>query len=97
MASSGNIELTGSMLSKLPLRHPTYAERMSTTSTFSDGIGSAMGSPKLKKTELESREDLLSSLQLRQDSSTTAGPGSLPAINVIIGHQPYLREHRDLA
>lgn len=87
VASSGNTELPGSVLSTLPRRYSTYAERISTTSTFSDAIGSAMGSPKAKKTGLESREDLLSNLQPRQDSSAAVGPGCLPAINVIIRHQ----------
>jgi len=88
LASSANIEFPGSVLSTLPRKYSNYAERISTTSTFSDGIGSAMGSPKSKKTGLETREDLLSSLQLRQDSSATMGTASIPVINVIIRYQP---------
>ncbi|ONK62031.1 uncharacterized protein A4U43_C08F36080 [Asparagus officinalis] len=81
MASSANTELPGLIQSTLPRRYSTYAERISTTSTFGDGIGSAMGSPKSKKSGLETREALLNNLQLRQDSSTSMGFGSLPAIN----------------
>ena len=87
LASSANIEIPGSVLSMLPRKYSTYAERISTASTFSDGIGTAVGSPKSKKTGLETREDLLSSLQQRQDSSATMGTASIPAFNVIIRHQ----------
>jgi len=88
LASSANIEFPGSVLLTHPRKYSTCAERISITSTFSDGIGSAMGSPKSKKTGLETREDLLSSLQLRQDSSATMGTASIPVINVIIRYQP---------
>ncbi|XP_072970860.1 protein NEDD1 [Typha angustifolia] len=76
-----NSELPGSVLSNTPWRYSTYAERISTTSAFSEGIATAAGSPKLKKTGAETREELLHSLQLRQEASTASGTGSLVASN----------------
>ncbi|XP_038981010.1 protein NEDD1-like isoform X2 [Phoenix dactylifera] len=80
-SSSFNLELPGTLLSTFSLRSSTYAERISTTSSFSEGIASAVGSPKSKKTGAETREELLNSLLSRQEASTTCGTGSLPAIN----------------
>ncbi|KAJ6830884.1 protein NEDD1 [Iris pallida] len=81
MTPFANAELPGSVPSTLPRRYSTYAERMSTNSSFRDGIGSALGSPKLKKTGAETREELLHNLLLRQDSSAATGIGIFPAIN----------------
>lgn len=66
----------------LPRRFSTYAERISTTSAFSDSTSLSVGSPKVKKTGAETREELLSSLLSRSDTSTAVEPGTLPAINV---------------
>ncbi|XP_010923208.3 protein NEDD1 [Elaeis guineensis] len=80
-SSSSNLELPGTVLSTFSRRYTAYAERISTTSSFSEGIASAVGSPKSKKTGAEPREELLNSLLSRQEASTTSGTGSLPAIN----------------
>ncbi|TYI29728.1 hypothetical protein ES332_A05G337200v1 [Gossypium tomentosum] len=65
----------------LPRRFSTYAERISTTSAFSDGTSQLVVSPKTKKTGAETREELLNSLLLRSDSFTGAESGILPAMN----------------
>ncbi|XP_008777699.1 protein NEDD1 [Phoenix dactylifera] len=80
-SSSSNLELPGTSLSTFPRRYSTYAERISTTSSFSEGIASAVGSPKSKKTGAETREELLNSLLSGQEASNASGTGSLPAIN----------------
>lgn len=63
-------------------RRSTYAERISTTSTFSDGVSLSVGSPKIKKSGAETKEDLLNSLLLKSDISALAESGSLPLTNV---------------
>ncbi|KAG1337820.1 protein NEDD1 [Cocos nucifera] len=80
-SSSFNLEFPGTVLSNFSRRYTTYAERISTTSSFSEGIASAVGSPKSKKTGAETREELLNSLLSRQEASTTSGTGTLPVIN----------------
>ncbi|KAG1365812.1 protein NEDD1 [Cocos nucifera] len=80
-SSSSNLELSGTSLSTFPWRYSTYAERISTTSSFSEGIASAVGSPKSKKTGAETREELLNSLLSGQEASNALGTGSLSAIN----------------
>lgn len=77
----------------LPRKYSTYAERISTASTFSDGIGSAANSPKLKKTGLETRENVLSNLHLKQNTSYSVGQGSVPAINDIPKEQAFRAPH----
>lgn len=66
----------------LPRRFSTYAERISTTSSFSDRASLAVGSPKTKKTGAEGREELLNSLLSKSDTSTSTESGMLPAMNV---------------
>lgn len=67
----------------LPRRFSTYAERISTTSSFSDGTSLLVGSPKTKKTGAETREELLSNLLSKSDTSAAIEKGViLPAINV---------------
>ncbi|WCJ19717.1 Protein NEDD1 [Euphorbia peplus] len=63
-----------------PRKFSTYAERISTTASFSDGMSLSGGSPKLKKTGAETREELLGSLLSRSDTSALE-PGTLPAVN----------------
>lgn len=75
------LEAPGPASLALPRRFSTYAERISTTSSFSDGISLSVGSPKTKKTGIETREDLLNSL-LRSDTSSVTEAGILPAMNV---------------
>ncbi|XP_039023614.1 protein NEDD1-like [Hibiscus syriacus] len=65
----------------LPRRFSTYAERISTTSAFSDGTSHLVASPKTKKTGTETREELFNSLLSRSDSLIAAESGVLPAMN----------------
>ncbi|CAH2073930.1 unnamed protein product [Thlaspi arvense] len=77
MAAPGNIEslrLSPSFTRKFS----TYAERISTTSSFSDGV-SLSGSPKIKKTGAETREEILNNLLLRPE--TVAATEALPVMN----------------
>ena len=66
----------------LPRRFSTYADRISTTSAFSDGTSHLVASPKTKKTGAESREELLNSLLSRSDSLAAVESGILLTINV---------------
>lgn len=86
-ASTANLELPGVVPSAIP-RRSTYAERMSTTFSFADGIGSSMGSPKSKKTGSETREELINSLLSRQGTSTTIGTGNNPATDGVASQPP---------
>eukprot|EP00262_Sarcandra_glabra_P018678 TRINITY_DN6792_c0_g1_i1.p1 TRINITY_DN6792_c0_g1~~TRINITY_DN6792_c0_g1_i1.p1 ORF type:complete len:378 (+),score=54.70 TRINITY_DN6792_c0_g1_i1:171-1136(+) len=82
-----NLEFPGSVPLTLPRRLSTYAERMSTTSSFSDGASLATGSPKPKKTGAETREELINSMLWRSDTSAaTSGAGILPTTNGTISH-----------
>ncbi|KAJ0045263.1 hypothetical protein Pint_06386 [Pistacia integerrima] len=76
-----NLDLPRTTSLTLPRRFSTYAERISTTSAFSDGTSPISGSPKTKKTGAETREEILSSLLSRCDTSAATEPGALPAIN----------------
>ncbi|KAI4307579.1 hypothetical protein L6164_030751 [Bauhinia variegata] len=86
---SGQANLDSPRLSSLaaPRRFSTYAERISTTSTFNDGISLATGSPKVKKSGAETREELLNSLLLKSDVSVPTDSGSLQTTNGGISHQ----------
>ncbi|KAH0763636.1 hypothetical protein KY290_019709 [Solanum tuberosum] len=64
----------------LPRRFSSYAERISTTPSFSDGTLS-VGSPKTKKTGAETREELLNSLLSRSDTSSATAAGAFQAMN----------------
>jgi protein NEDD1 len=77
-----NLETSGPASLNLPRRFSTYAERISTTSSFSDGTSLSVGSPKTKKTGVETREELLNSLLLRSDALVVTEPGIVPAMNV---------------
>ncbi|KDP44868.1 hypothetical protein JCGZ_01368 [Jatropha curcas] len=72
-----NLDATGPGSLALPRRFSTYAERISTASSFIDGTSLSVNSPKLKKTGAETREELLSSLLSRSDTE----PGILPSMN----------------
>ncbi|XP_027331322.1 protein NEDD1 isoform X2 [Abrus precatorius] len=74
-------------MSSFPRRFSTYAERISTTSTFSDGVSLTVGSPKIKKSGAETREELLNSLLLKSDVSAPTESGSLPLTSGIISQQ----------
>ncbi|ESQ40512.1 hypothetical protein EUTSA_v10012734mg [Eutrema salsugineum] len=60
-------------------RFSTYAERISTTSSFSDGTSLSVGSPKIKKTGAETREEILNNLLPRPE--TVAAAEALPVMN----------------
>ncbi|CAK9326219.1 unnamed protein product [Citrullus colocynthis] len=62
----------------LPRRFSTYAERLSTTSSFSDGL--PVGSPKTKKMGSETREDVLNNLS-KFDTLSVTESGIPPAMN----------------
>ncbi|KAJ7964582.1 protein NEDD1 [Quillaja saponaria] len=67
----------------LPRRFSTYAERISTASSFGDGTSLAVGSPKIKKSGTETREELLNGMFLKSDASIATESGFLPAMNVV--------------
>ncbi|KAK0592192.1 hypothetical protein LWI29_014943 [Acer saccharum] len=90
--SVGDSPRTSSL--NLPRRFSTYAERISTTSAFSDGTSLSVGSPKTKKTGAETREELLNNLLSRSDMSAATEPGTLPAVNGGIS-QPIKASHPD--
>ncbi|KAF7816390.1 protein NEDD1 [Senna tora] len=71
----------------LPRRFSTYAERISSTSTFSDGVSLSVSSPKVKKSGAETREELLNSLLVKSDTTVPAESGSLPLTNGVRSHQ----------
>ncbi|XP_038886299.1 protein NEDD1 isoform X2 [Benincasa hispida] len=62
----------------LPRRFSTYAERLSTTSSFSDGL--PMGSPKTKKMGSETREEVLNNLS-KFDTLSVTEAGIPPSMN----------------
>lgn len=77
-----NLDSLGSTLS-LPRRFSSYAERISTAPSFTDGTSLPVGSPKIKKTGAETREELLNSWMARSDrSSSTAEAATLSSMNV---------------
>ncbi|WOG93970.1 hypothetical protein DCAR_0313260 [Daucus carota subsp. sativus] len=64
-----------------PRRFSSYAERISTTPSFSEGASMSVGSPKIKKTGTETREELVSSMLYRSDVSFAAEAGNIPSLN----------------
>nr|KYP40430.1 Protein NEDD1 [Cajanus cajan] len=74
-------------MSSFSRRFSTYAERISTTSTFSDGVSHSVGSPKIKKSGAETREELLNSLLLKSDTSGPTESGTLPLTSVLTSQQ----------
>ncbi|XP_009797656.1 protein NEDD1 [Nicotiana sylvestris] len=79
ITGQGTLDSLGSTMT-LPRRFSSYAERISTKPSFSDGTLS-VGSPKTKKTGAETREELLNSLLSRSDTSSAAGAGAFQAMN----------------
>lgn len=76
-----NLELPGSPASlTLPRRFSTYAERISTTLSSSDGT-SPVGSPKIKKTGAETRAEILNGL-FNSVTSAASEAGTHPMVNV---------------
>ncbi|KAJ8528449.1 hypothetical protein K7X08_022141 [Anisodus acutangulus] len=79
ITGQGTLDSLGSTMS-LPRRFSSYAERISTAPSFSDGSLS-VGSPKTKKTGAETREELLNSLLSRSDTSSATAAGAFQAMN----------------
>ncbi|VAI17028.1 unnamed protein product [Triticum turgidum subsp. durum] len=63
------------------------SDRLSTSSVFSEGLASAFGSPKSKKTGAETKDELLTSLLSRQEAPMTSSSGSLLASNGVVPPQ----------
>ncbi|GMY08425.1 protein NEDD1 [Fagus crenata] len=89
-----NLDLQGPASLTLPRRYSTYAERISTASSFSDGTSLSVGSPKVKKTGAETREELLNSLLAKSDTVVALEPGILPSMNGVIS-QPQKAQQSD--
>ncbi|WVZ75189.1 hypothetical protein U9M48_023271 [Paspalum notatum var. saurae] len=84
---SVNSEQPGAAQSS-PMWRPTmYTERMRSSSVFSDGLASAFGSPKLKKTGAETKDELLNSLFSRQEPATASSSSSPLANNGVVAPQ----------
>ena len=79
--SQASLDSLGPSLS-LPRRFSSYAERISTAPSFTDGTSLSVGSPKTKKTGAETREELVNSWLARSDKLSTSEAGVLPAMNV---------------
>ncbi|CAH2054065.1 unnamed protein product [Thlaspi arvense] len=80
VAAPGNIDSLR-LSPSFTRRFSTYAERISTTSSFSDGAFLSFGSPKIKKTGGETREDVLNNLLQRPEKAASTDAGSLPIMN----------------
>ncbi|XP_054798289.1 protein NEDD1 [Prosopis cineraria] len=83
----GQGNLDSPRMSSLTRRFSTYAERISTTSTFSDGVSLSVGSPKMKKSGAETREELLNSLLLKSDTSVSTESSSILPANGVTAQQ----------
>ncbi|MED6169448.1 hypothetical protein PIB30_021439 [Stylosanthes scabra] len=79
--SLGQANIDSPKVSAFTRRFSTYAERISTTSAFSDGVSLSVGSPKIKKSGAETREELLNTLLMKTDISAPTESGSLPLAN----------------
>lgn len=75
-----NPEAIGSLSLNPSRRYTTYAERIGSSASFNDGV-SSLGSPKTKKTGVETREEHPNSLLARSDTTYAAEPGLPPSIN----------------
>lgn len=84
---SVNSDLPGAALSKSAWKPSTLTDRLSTSSVFSEGLASAFGSPKSKKTGAETKDELLTSLLSRQEAPMTSSSGSLLASNGVVPPQ----------
>lgn len=77
--SQANVESTGVSSLNFFRRFPTYAGRMSTTVSFTDAVSASVGSPKTKKTGVETRGEQNNLLSI-SDTSTATEAG-LPSAN----------------
>lgn len=81
LGMKGNMDSSGLALTQTR-RFSSYAERISTNPSFSDGTVSAVGSPKVKKTGAETKEELLNSFSPRHEMPAVSEPGISPSMNV---------------
>ncbi|KAH8497000.1 hypothetical protein H0E87_019642 [Populus deltoides] len=77
-----SLEASGPASLNQPRSFSTFAKRINTTASFSDGTSLSVVSPKTKKTGVETREELLNSILSRSDVLAVTEPGILPAMNV---------------
>ncbi|XP_051186545.1 protein NEDD1 [Lolium perenne] len=81
-------DLPGAVQSNSSWKPSTFSDRLSTSSVFSEGLASAFGSPKSKKTGAETKDELLlSTLLSRQEAPATSSSGSLLASNGVVPPQ----------
>ncbi|GJN11762.1 hypothetical protein PR202_ga29979 [Eleusine coracana subsp. coracana] len=83
----GNSDLLGAAQSTPAWRPSTYTDRLSSSSVFSEGLASAFGSPKSKKTGVETKDELLSSLLSRQEAATPSSSANLLSNNGVVPPQ----------
>ncbi|GKU92014.1 hypothetical protein SLEP1_g5801 [Rubroshorea leprosula] len=77
----GAANLDSPRLASLNRRFSNFAERISTTSAFSDGTSNLVASPKTKKTGAETSKELLNSFLSRSDTSAATETGAFSAMN----------------
>ncbi|GLT89098.1 hypothetical protein SLE2022_070980 [Rubroshorea leprosula] len=77
----GAANLDSPRLASLNRRFSNFAERISTTSAFSDGTSNLVASPKTKKTGAETSKELLNSFLSRSDTSAATEAGAFSAMN----------------
>ncbi|KAK3132454.1 hypothetical protein QOZ80_6AG0521880 [Eleusine coracana subsp. coracana] len=87
VVSLGNSDLLGAAQSTPAWRPSTYTDRLSSSSVFSEGLASAFGSPKSKKTGVETKDELLSSLLSRQEAATPSSSANLLSNNGVVPPQ----------
>ncbi|CAL4887804.1 unnamed protein product [Urochloa decumbens] len=87
VVSSLNPDQPGAAQSTSMWRPATYTDRMSSPSVFSDGLASALGSTKSKKTGAETKDELLSSLLSRQEAAIASSSASPLASNGVVPPQ----------
>lgn len=83
ISGQANLESLSTAFTTAPRRFSSYAERISTAPSFSEGASMSVGSPKTKKTGTETRE-LLNGMLSRSDVSSAAEAANLPSLNVWI-------------
>ncbi|XP_071732793.1 protein NEDD1-like isoform X2 [Rutidosis leptorrhynchoides] len=76
----GNLESSGQALTQTR-RFSSYAERISTNPSFSDGTVSVVGSPKVNKTEAETKEEHLSNFSPKKETLVVTESGIPPSMN----------------
>ncbi|KAK6942403.1 WD40 repeat, partial [Dillenia turbinata] len=96
ITGQANAESQGLTSLSLPRKFSTYADRISTTSSFGDGMSLSAGSPKIKKTGAETREELLNSLLSRSETASAVDSGNLTSINGGVLQTPGISAHPDL-